>query len=476
MRGRMLRAWREHAGLSSSELAEAIPVRRAAVSMWESGMRARRAAASVDMVKLIGDKLHLRLPESAAMLDLWQSAESVMASPARTAWAHNYQPPSGPAWAWLRPQPGNELMVASFWWGEPLQGSLETPTSSEGVVVQFPTTVSNPPLQIALRQPGWADFGRGIVPPDVAGRIGMRLVDARQIIGDHVPVDPPLSASDHRVLSPWFGRARAIADHFGLKWSLIAPHLGYAGRKDRAPQALDGASLAATIWPGAARVDADGLIVSQLLISPAQARQMRTARGLSRGAAAASASRLNPAGPVSNKAIEAIEAQGHLPEGRHVIARLDTIYNADGRLGIDRTFNSRWRARRSAGQCLIEFPAYWCGPVWLQATGPTPTELGILEITWGPWRRRQHIRSGGVVTTRKATTDAPPMRVRLPDGWDLAAGTGAVPSALDINRFWSPVSVKAAIGLLREGIAAVRRASIPEPCDPRPGDVASPRG
>ena len=62
LRGRMLRAWREHAGLSSSELAEAIPVRRAAVSMWESGMRARRAAASVDMVKLIGDKLHLRLP------------------------------------------------------------------------------------------------------------------------------------------------------------------------------------------------------------------------------------------------------------------------------------------------------------------------------------------------------------------------------------------------------------------------------
>jgi transcriptional regulator with XRE-family HTH domain len=454
---RILRAWREHAGLSSADLARAVPVERAAVSNWESGTRGRKTAASIDIVEKISEGLRLSSLHRAGLLTLWQAAGSPAALPPRVEWSHNYQPPSGPVWAWLRVRPGQTHVVAALWWGEPLQGHVDTDAPPDGVLIQFPTSVPNPPLQITLEQPGWVDFGRGSIPAEVADKIGVPLLKATDLVTDRIPFEAPLPARDERLLRPWFRRARALAEDYGLKWSLVVPHLGYA-RSDRAPQALDGSGLEISAWPGTVDVDDDGLIISQLRMSPEQVHQLRDARGLSRVGAAERVTRLDPLRPVSHKAIESLEASGRVPSESKVIMRMDMVYGADGRLGVDRTFNSRSPVHGRARQHEIRFPSYWNGPVWLQVLGAAPGESGLVELTWGLWRRRQRVRSGAVVTTRKAVIDGPPLRVRLPDGWDVVAGAGVMPTALDINRGWYPASISAAITLLREGVAAVRRA------------------
>ena len=448
----MLRAWRDHVGMSAIDLARTIPVQKATISMWEGGDRARRAAASIDTVQTIGRRLRLTEHLLTAMTDLWRAAGSVEALPPRTDWAHNFQPPSGPAWAWLRPSAGCTTLAASFWWGEPLQGRLDAVVSPHGVVVQLPTSVSNPPLQIILEQPGWVDFGRGMVPPDVADRLGIGLIISSKLMGHRAPTDPPLSDHDERLIQPWFARARALADEHGLTWALIAPHLGYAARRERKTRPLD----VATSEPAVA-VDGAGMIVSQLLITPEQVRRLRDACGLSRDKAAAEATELDSDRTVSSKMVEGIEAHGRTPEGVHLISRLDLVYRADGRIGTDRTFSSWSALPGKAGRYDVRFPEYWHGPVWLQVRGPTPEALALVELTWGLWGRRQHVKSGAVLSTRKATTGMPALQVRLPSGWKATAGTGYVPAAADINRGWYPVSVRAAIALLREGIRSVKR-------------------
>ena len=85
----------------------------------------------------------------------------------------------------------------------------------------------------------------------------------------------------------------------------------------------------------------------------------------------------------------------------------------------------------------------------------TPSEVGNYLIA-DTWRRRQRIRSGMVVTTRKALADSPPLIIAIPQGWRVVAGIGAAPTAADINHGWYPVSIRTAIRLLRDGITTIR--------------------
>jgi len=107
-------------------------------------------------------------------------------------------------------------------------------------------------------------------------------------------------------------------------------------------------------------------------------------------------------------------------------------------------------------QAKITFPEFWTGPIWLQTHGPNPGATGRVDLDWYPWRRRQTLRSGAVLTTRRATTNAPPLRVTVPPRWFLTAGTGAPPTALDVNRGWHPSSVTAAVKLLNDGASGTR--------------------
>jgi hypothetical protein len=61
-----------------------------------------------------------------------------------------------------------------------------------------------------------------------------------------------------------------------------------------------------------------------------------------------------------------------------------------------------------------------------------------------------------LITTRKALADPLPLIVTIPQGWRVIAGIGAASTATDINHGWHPVSIRAAIRLLRDGIGTIR--------------------
>jgi hypothetical protein len=138
-----------------------------------------------------------------------------------------------------------------------------------------------------------------------------------------------------------------------------------------------------------------------------------------------------------------------------VVAALDHVYRCDGRLGIDQVFDSIAQQASADNQFTVRFPGYYVGPTWIHATGRNANDIGVVDLIWGPWRR-QRIRSGMLITTRKALADGPPLIVAIPPGWRVVVGIGAAPTAADINHGWHPVSIRAAIRMLRDGIATIR--------------------
>ena len=456
LRGAVLRAWREHAGMSRAELADAVPASAASVSMWESGARGTRNSPTADYVRVLG----LGAYESIALSDMCFAAGSVTTAIPRTRWAHNFQAPPTPVWAWLRPASVAEDSVASLtvtnWWGEPLQGSITVHCGPDGVLLQYPSSVTNPPLEVTLSVPGWADFGRGTIPADVAASLGASLIDARRIIALSAPLDPPLDAEEQRETrsSGAIKHARRLVARLDLSWRIFAPHLGVLKPQHDA-YSLDGSSIQPTTWRGEVITRADGTIERQLLMSATQLRATREGRGASREDVARRVSELLPEHPLSTHALEMLEKTGKLPDVDGVVAALDHVYQCDGRLGVDRVFDSRSAHPLPGRPHTVIFPAFYTGPVWVQATGHDGNDAGMVDLIWGPWRRRQRIRSGMLLTTRKSLPDAIPLTVTVPRGWQLSAGIGATPTAADISHGWHPVSIRAALGLLRDGVDAI---------------------
>lgn len=443
--GQVLRAWREYSGCSGAQVARALGFVPAAITNWEKGDRGRRPAAFVDMVEKYARALGLGSHEFDALVGLWRAAGSTRVAQPRAEWAHNYAGPSGPVWAWVRSR-SDHRFAGTAQWG-PFQTPLEVPASGEGVIIQAPTSVPNPPFTITLSEPGWADFGEGYVPEQVAMRLGVTYLRASTFIGPQMVY--PLSDPDYRHLQPTIREAAQLATRLGLRWVL--------GHNRSPRHALDGGEVEATLSPGATIFDELGL-VSQLLVSPASAQEIREARGMSRAAAAERASHYEPQNRITANMIEALEYSGRIPSPPRVLARLDTVYQMDGRFGVDRTFHFVTHGVGSGGIHSVNFSSYWRGPVWVQARNDDPLAICAVELNWGPWRRRQRLQSGGVLTTRKATTDAPPLRVRVPSGWRIVAGLGAIPTALDVNQGWYPHDLVGAAALIRYGIKSVRQA------------------
>jgi len=454
--GRVLRVWRECTGLSAAELARGMHMQRTAISNWERNRRGRKAA-SLDNIKLMAAVLRerelLRAEHVAALEGMWRTVSTVEVLPGRPVWFHNFPEPPGPVWVWLRSKTAEEqravLQIGPF------DREFTVPPGHGGLLVCSPTSVANPPLKVMFHRHGWADFSTGEIPPQVAKGLGIAVVDVVSVIGQHAPRTPPLEGADAYELKPDMTAMRSLAHAFKIRWSLLEPHFGDLRPSHRSAHALDGESVVTLSRATPAGTDGRGALTSQLLMTGEQIRAVRDARGLSRSAAAQAATHYEPAHPVSEKALEKLETAGRVPSAAHFLARLDMVYQTDGRLGIERTFDSVARPRTAGKPYSLSFPSYWQGHVWLQPHGGAPHETCDIELRWGPWQRRVRLRSQAVITTRKATTDAPPVIVYLPPGWHLTAGIGAVPTALDINAGWRPASFAAARQLIRNNINAI---------------------
>lgn len=453
LRGAVLRAWREHADVRSGELAERMGKAPQTLSGWESGARAHRGLDPYEIAEALGTSV----AETEAFVDLWRAAGSVTDGMPHTRWAHNFAAPGGPVWVWLRPSAGASRLRAALWWGEPFQGSLDIEVSASGIVLTAPVSIPNPPLEVVFEGDGWADFGTGLIPEEVGDGLGALVRDGRSILGTSAPAYPPIRDREQRALGSLFGSLRTVAEDLGIAWSVLVPHLGMA-RSDRAPHSLQGHTVGSESTSGPRVFDDRGVLRSQLLLSGAQARDLREARGFSRQHAATEASAHDREHPVSHSAVETLEASGSTGKTHGLLSRLDTVYGADGRLGVERTFDSldAPRPARPADGYVVNFPRYWVGPVWLQAVSPVPGGRDVVDLVWGPWRRKQRVDSGCVLTTRRATKTAEGLQVVVPAGWRLIAGVGASPSALDVGHGWWPVNLRAAARLLRENLELVR--------------------
>ncbi len=258
------------------------------------------------------------------------------------------------------------------------------------------------------------------------------------------------------------GKVKGWARDLRVRWDLVSPYVGTVLATDNPEHALDSADVHATTAAGEVRFDDAGRLITQLTMSREQLRVLRMARGYSHEKAAEALTGLAPALPkVSRPALERVERLGVAPQADRWLSRLDMVYRADGRLGIERAYNSAEGAptKRRFGTAAVtefKFPEYWVGPVWLQASSDRGRgEVASLELTWGPWRRRQRIRSGQVVTMRKARLGAVPLQVELPAGWHFVAGTGAAGTAWDINDDWQPRSLSAGRALLSQTLATL---------------------
>lgn len=449
LRGAVLRAWRENEGVGVRELARRLDVQPGAVTMRENGTRAVKSAANISTVMEIAAKLGLSPDHAQAMKDMWLAAASITAIEPRADWAHNYQWPSEPGWVWLRcPEPPAALTVKG-WWSDPLQGELQMEVGAGGVFVQFFKTIANPPLEVVFAEPvGWADFGKGTVPQTVAEALGASVIDARALAKPVAQFEPPLGKHTFADLVKPIRDFKDIVERVpGLAWDLFRPHFGIAAF-DRPPHPAVDSEASRTPGNAGMRVNDDGWIVSQALAEPERFRKLREARGLSREAAAAQVTEMDPRCPLAASALRGYEETGTNPVIELFFSRLDAAYDAEGWFGID-VIHSRY-AREG-----IMFPRYWQGPVWLQVRGPEHGTAGLVELIWGPWSRKQYVHSGTVLTTRKATPDMPALIYKIPTRWQARAGLGVVPHALDVNHGWYPKSIRAATGLIISHIAKV---------------------
>ncbi|MFL6124811.1 helix-turn-helix domain-containing protein [Actinophytocola sp.] len=483
--GRVLQAWRAYSGLSGAEVARRIGVEPAALSQWEHD---KRTPSSPYAVTAMAKALGLSVDEIAAMEGMWRTAASVTALPAHATWFHNFKLPTGSVWAWMRNQPRNvdQRVVLEF---GPFNKTFTIPANSGGLLVHSPTSLPNPPLTVTFDGEGWADFGRGVIPETVATELGFTMVAARDVIGGHAPMFQPLASDEGPEPHSMLAGIRRAASWFNVTWSQVSAHFGVMRPVVPTARALESETLATTRRPGNAVTDAEGQLVSQLMMTPEQVRAIRDARGLSRSDVADKASEYDPNSPISTRMLETLEASGRVPNAAHALARLDMIYETDGRLGIDRVEDFQNATRTSDGRFSPNFPWYWQGHVWLQVQAPQPHDAGVMELVWGPWRRHVRVRSFDVVTTRKAMLGPDPkiedsessvrpnskpsrkkpldhnpkLFVRLPHGWNLSAGMGAVPTALDINVGWRPVNLRAALALVLESVKAIELTRPREP-------------
>lgn len=454
-----LRVWREQTGQLQAAVARAAGLSDSTLSAWERGDRGSDLIKSrnpLAAVRLIGAKLGAPV----ALPDLWAAVGTVDALPPRSDWARNFSPAGQPCWVWIRCTRESRVDAQ---WSVAVQGNAVVPAGVGGLLIQFPTSVHNPPLELSLSSPGWVDAGGGEVPPAVAQALGAQWVDARDL---HRPQRVGQLGAAPAGLAPAVGMIRAAASWFSIRWDVIAPHVADVLRTTAPEYALDRADLAATIRAGVPDVDEDGLVVRQLLLTGAQLRALRVARGLSREGAVQAANDLRRNAPLSRSGLQRLEEEEVLPRADHALARLDSVYASDGRLGLERTYltcdHQAEQVRGDRRRWEVDFPSWWIGPVWLQALGTAGrTEEATLTLQWGPWVRRQRILGGLVVTTRKAPPldrdlRSEPLRVELPAGWRFIAGTGAVPTALDIGRHWQPRSLAAAVHLVETVVRAVR--------------------
>ncbi|HET6949987.1 MAG TPA: hypothetical protein VFI47_06420, partial [Acidimicrobiales bacterium] len=385
------------------------------VSQWETGQRGARGVRRHQL-----DALDDCYGAGGALADLADALGTPAGLPPRTTWAWNFPGPSGPVWAWIRPALGAAVRARLLWGA--FRYDCAPKSDDRGVFVASPTSMPNPAVWVHLAGPGWVDFGRGVVPPQLGIPVLDPLATADLAGGGHTPaglVSADVSArfADDPV---W---ADAVLRFFGTRPDLVRRVFTESTIHERVLDLTRTASRQAPLPP----FPAGGY------------RALRECRRLSCAEAAAAATALLPAEPVSDDQIGLLERGGN-PRPLLLRARLDTVYRADGHTCVEVLGSTSHRSPH-----VVAVPRFWTGPVWFGfAAEATATADATIEL--GPSHKRVRVRTGVTVTCRQPPHERVPFRVHCPEGWHVTAGLGMHPEARDVNWGWRRAGDDAAGG------------------------------
>lgn len=433
----LLNAWIGESGVLPAELARRLGVTASAVSQWQSGLVEPNVARVIT--------IDTALAAEGVLTALWQAVGTTLAWPPRRLWAHNFRRPGEPAWVWIRSSARHPIR-ARFRWGAALAGAIDVQPGMGGHIGLAPSSVDNPPVEVEFDDPGgWADFGHGAFPMSIIELgIHARLMEHLEILDEgRIEEGPIRDPALERKLGSGLGYARSLLGQHGIPWSIVANNL-HAFVPSRMVHDHSNATL-----PSGLLTRPDGTLEVQFRIDGQRLAGLRNSLGHTQKSAAESISALDSRHPVTREVIRGIES-GARGDRQGLVWRIDTTYHADGQIGLDRVPIHRTQTWR------VAFPNSWIGPVWIQVLDSTKDDF--VEFVWGEWRRRQSLSSGGVLAFRKSAVNQPSLSVSAPPSVRIAAGTGAVPGAIDANPGWYPKNVGQSLMLLVKAIRLIGRA------------------
>ena len=314
------------------------------------------------------------------------------------------------------------LITSAQRFGGACSGSrLDRECGRDGVFLGCPVSTDHPAIHVQMnRGPGWADFGRGVIPDGLNVTV--------------LPVLPMLH---------FFGVRQAAVGAFSdaLHSILGSNHLferlaSFAGRRS---DVIKRAVVQFAADPDVKNLADRGKWHTGLDPSDRfdcqDYRRLREARGMSLRDVARAVTDLLPESPVDDDRIRRFEL-GRQTRVEYLRSRLDTVYGADGR-----TCWEEIDVRESSpGQAQVTFPAFWVGPVTITAFKKSGTSEPFqqITITWAEWETHVQLKTGTTVTLRQCSSRSRQVRVAYPPSWGISAGIGYEASAVDINSGWHP--------------------------------------
>ncbi|PRY35084.1 helix-turn-helix domain-containing protein [Umezawaea tangerina] len=430
----LLQDFRTRAGFAPEAVATKLGVGRTTIFNWENG---RTDGPDQHQLKAL-DELY---GAGGVLRDLYLALRTPDALPSGGQWYHNFQGESGPCWAWVRVKGDKHRIV--YVDAGPFRAEQKVQPGA-GVFLQAHAFAPNPPVHVQIEGEGWADFGKGVLPPD----IGAPVVNAIDIA-----VIGPRDTPDYALVMA------------GKSWLPYTKYKGmptwFAALKERLGDQVERARTA--LVSAARAVVSMKTDVSSMPASLDEVprhwggepyRRLRDARGLSLQDIAELATKLDASlPPVTKDHVHRLE-HGSTPRVPQLVERLDAVLGADGRTCTVEVTDVQATGRLTA----ITFPTYWIGPVWVQFLRTGQTEDNNATLLWSPWRKKLTLCHSVVVTTRRAEPAQPPLRVDLPPGWEVRAGVGVHPRAVDVQVGWGLINVDLGSAALGRYFAVMKQA------------------
>jgi transcriptional regulator with XRE-family HTH domain len=372
VQGALVRAWRNHARMSLTDVAARLHTVVPAMSNYEQARRDITFETMKALDEVFG--------AGGGLFDVSQGLGTPFALPARRHWAFHPQTARpvvaahfGPdhaacGWLWLRPRSGRDRIGATLSWGS-FGFEISAPCGDDGVFVEVPPALVPLSVAVELEAPGWVDQGRGPAPAHL-GRPVLRL------------------RHDARL------RGRAEADDADADLLVVGP----------------------SAKPAASRFTGSDF------------GRLRRHRCYVLDDVAAWATALLPSAPVSVDAIRRFE-HGAMPRRRFLRSRLDVVYEAGG-WATDETVDVHGARERFE----LRFPEFWVGPVWFEVHAVTSTRCcADVRLRQGTRAQALRVAPGARLAAERRRRDAEPYLVTCPPGWTVRAGLGIRPEAVVVD-------------------------------------------